>query len=552
MGLIGEIRKEKLIEKAAALFMERGYDRVSMKRLASAAGLQPSTIYYYFKSKKEILDSIADAAEKWFRKHVIEAASILDDPEEKVKLIIRNVTKLMTIYGQVPLLLIAGHNFGGEDHDEASRVTGREFVHFIRKTLEDLSRDRGAKRPVDSTVAAFSLIAISSWTYRWFKAKGRLDLEQIADQMIRLFLQGLYGKDAGLQVSHLPDLPVPGLSDSADVTRDKKKAIAKNATELILRYGYGNTSMKKLAEVSGIQPPGIYYYFQSKEEIISHLLKTSGSAWDETIVRPLNNIRDPEKKIITLIHNANALMADCGPAGLFMLRGFPKRLEAIAKKRAKSFLQYLRNTLEALAMGKKIQKPVDSTVAAFSIIAMISWSYRWFKPGGRLNLQQLTEEMTQLLFKGYCGGEVSHAKEGEVCVDLKTRPIMEGIIGASSSGHNLALIGNMCVKCRRTYFPKREICPLCFESGVMEEVEISPSGKLATFTIVHKGTGPGRFPYALGYIDMPEGIRLFAPLTECRFEHLRIGMDMEVVFEREESKAGDQIVTYKFAPLGNV
>ena len=58
MGVVGKARKEKLIEKAASLFMERGYDRVSMKRLANAAGLQPSTIYYYFESKKEILDSI--------------------------------------------------------------------------------------------------------------------------------------------------------------------------------------------------------------------------------------------------------------------------------------------------------------------------------------------------------------------------------------------------------------------------------------------------------------------------------------------------------------
>lgn len=52
--------KQKVFEKAAELFALRSYELVSMKDISSEVGIKASSIYYYFKSKQEILDTLYD------------------------------------------------------------------------------------------------------------------------------------------------------------------------------------------------------------------------------------------------------------------------------------------------------------------------------------------------------------------------------------------------------------------------------------------------------------------------------------------------------------
>lgn len=49
-----EIKKE-IIDAARQLFLEEGYQHVSMRKIASKIGYTPTTIYIYFKNKEEIL-----------------------------------------------------------------------------------------------------------------------------------------------------------------------------------------------------------------------------------------------------------------------------------------------------------------------------------------------------------------------------------------------------------------------------------------------------------------------------------------------------------------
>ena len=127
-------------------------------------------------------------------------------------------------------------------------------------------------------------------------------------------------------------------------------------------------------------------------------------------------------------------------------------------------------------------------------------------------------------------------------------PIDKNAIGLSQDGSSPHLIGGKCLRCGGYFFPKREICPSCFDKGEMREVALGGQGKLSTFTVVRRGLGSKKLPYALGYIDTPEKIIIFAPLTECDPERISIGMNMEVVFDEEEAEEGRTWITYKFRP----
>src|SRR3546814_16651983 len=53
----------------------------------------------------------------------------------------------------------------------------------------------GHFRPVDPSVAAFSIIGLCSWTAWWFKAEGRLTPEEIADQVATMGLESVRASD---------------------------------------------------------------------------------------------------------------------------------------------------------------------------------------------------------------------------------------------------------------------------------------------------------------------------------------------------------------------
>lgn len=50
--------KEKIMQIAARLFSERGYDKVSMREIAKTVGINSATIYHHFPSKGNILHSL--------------------------------------------------------------------------------------------------------------------------------------------------------------------------------------------------------------------------------------------------------------------------------------------------------------------------------------------------------------------------------------------------------------------------------------------------------------------------------------------------------------
>lgn len=54
-------KRDEIVSAARVLFIEEGYEATSISRLASAAGVAPNTIYWYFKDKDEVLVAVLDA-----------------------------------------------------------------------------------------------------------------------------------------------------------------------------------------------------------------------------------------------------------------------------------------------------------------------------------------------------------------------------------------------------------------------------------------------------------------------------------------------------------
>ena len=108
-----------------------------------------------------------------------------------------------------------------------------------------------------------------------------------------------------------------------------------------------------------------------------------------------------------------------------------------------------------------------------------------------------------------------------------------------------------CKKCNHINFPSRLICPEC-GGKEFEMVHLSGKGKLETYTVIH--TAPDGFadlaPYAVGIVELDEGVKILAQIADCNTNELKIGDRLVTKFRRinEEGKTGMIMYGYKFVP----
>ena len=130
-------------------------------------------------------------------------------------------------------------------------------------------------------------------------------------------------------------------------------------------------------------------------------------------------------------------------------------------------------------------------------------------------------------------------------------PFKPGVMHlATSDADDEHLIGSKCQSCGAVAFPRRVVCHKC-RSDSVSEIALSKRGKLASFTVAWAAPEGMKPPLILGYIDLPEGVRLLSMVTgvEPSKDALEVGQEMELVFEEiRTDQDGNQIMAFKFKP----
>lgn len=135
--------------------------------------------------------------------------------------------------------------------------------------------------------------------------------------------------------------------------------------------------------------------------------------------------------------------------------------------------------------------------------------------------------------------------------EVKKRiPVKEGLFTMPSNpDEKPRLIASECLSCGEVLFPKRKMCTNCQEEK-LSEITLSPSGKIYSFSVVMQRPGryyEGPVPYAFGWVEFPEKVRVEGLFVCDDFDDLKIGRDVEVVIEKlMNDQDGNEVVAHKF------
>ena len=94
--------------------------------------------------------------------------------------------------------------------------------------------------------------------------------------------------------------------------------------------------------------------------------------------------------------------------------------------------------------------------------------------------------------------------------------LAEGALSSDAHGHP-TLVGGACESCGTEFFPKYEVCPHCMSEAIAAK-DMPKRGKLYSFTTLHVGAQKWRKPLTVGYVDLPNDVRVFAHLEGEAFK----------------------------------
>lgn len=192
-------RRAQIVQAAATLFRERGYDGTTLGDIAEAVGADRATLYYYVGGKAEIFDElVTDLVEQGLAE--VEAIRGSDDPAP-VKLH-RLITAVMASYARhYPFLYVYLQenlaHVGDERREWAQRMRAinRRWEAAVEAMVQQ-GMDDGSLRPLgDARTIAFGLVGTVSWTYRWWNPSASpLDAATIGQTYADLMLGGLVAR----------------------------------------------------------------------------------------------------------------------------------------------------------------------------------------------------------------------------------------------------------------------------------------------------------------------------------------------------------------------
>lgn len=108
--------------------------------------------------------------------------------------------------------------------------------------------------------------------------------------------------------------------------------------------------------------------------------------------------------------------------------------------------------------------------------------------------------------------------------------------------HPPGLKGIRCRDCGRHSFLQRSICPQCGAAAV-DGVQLSPRGRVVSWTVVHQAPKPFETPYTLVTVDLEDGVRLLGAATGT----VDIGSAVEAeVFELRRCEEENPLWWYRF------
>jgi uncharacterized OB-fold protein len=132
--------------------------------------------------------------------------------------------------------------------------------------------------------------------------------------------------------------------------------------------------------------------------------------------------------------------------------------------------------------------------------------------------------------------------------DLKEALNIAGDAVRREPDGTVRLVGSECRECATRVYPPSDVCCECMSEN-MSPLAMGPAGTLYSYSVVHAAPRGWTLPFVAAYVDLPEGVRVFAHIVDV--DPALITMDMPVeatIAVLGSDEQGNPVESYAFKP----
>ena len=178
-----------VLSASSALFARKGFERATIRDVAQATGISLAGLYYYFKSKEELLfliqfrafDTICEKLKEIIQNETDPQTCLYSMIEMHFEYFIRNMNDLKICSREIESLK-------GEFYKTVAEKR-KEYFELAQSIFEKIS-DKSGDSSADSRLAALYLFGTLNWIYQWYKPGRYPEAKELASQLSSIYLRG--------------------------------------------------------------------------------------------------------------------------------------------------------------------------------------------------------------------------------------------------------------------------------------------------------------------------------------------------------------------------
>jgi AcrR family transcriptional regulator len=182
-------KRIEILQSAAAVFRRYGYHGTRVDEIARRLGMKTSNLYYYFRSKEEILFLCHD-----YSLDIL--LGLIKELDAESLSAVEKLHRLIVGFAHVVIDELQGSALALDLEDLPTHLLGKiiakrdRFDRRIRQLVKEGIAE-GVFRPGDPKLLAFAILGAVNWIPRWFRPEGSINSQEIGHVFADYLVHGL-------------------------------------------------------------------------------------------------------------------------------------------------------------------------------------------------------------------------------------------------------------------------------------------------------------------------------------------------------------------------
>ncbi|HTS10895.1 MAG TPA: TetR/AcrR family transcriptional regulator [Candidatus Limnocylindrales bacterium] len=190
-------------------------------------------------------------------------------------------------------------------------------------------------------------------------------------------------------------------------SQERLQHILHHSARVFSEKGFDGASIRDISRSSGVSLAGLYYYVESKQQLLYLIQIYTFKAVLARLEKRLAGVKDPVERLRLLIHNHLDYFLR-HPVEMKVLSHEDEALEGEFRKEVLEIKRrYYDVALDIFEEMRRqgLARRLNPRVAVLSLFGMMNWIYTWHRPEIDPQADALSESMAGLFLQGVVGGD---------------------------------------------------------------------------------------------------------------------------------------------------